>query len=158
MKRSRFPNTNFEFNPKPIVKPARRTRRRSKRRFATITRKRKRLNRKPMESKSLMNLVYTTKDIPELKVIMKDMLFLRRVGDIDLDAIIPEEVLRSKINIDIEIPKYDLSEGIIHYTIYFKSIDNTDSHDFVFKVEKILDPTEQRVNYNFPFFLFVNKR
>ena len=93
----------------------------------------------------MTNLTFQTSEISELKLIMSDLLFLIRVGPLDLQKLIPKEVLRSKMNLDVKILDYDLLNGFIRYQLDFDFDDRVEHKQLSFRVAKVLDPTKQKV-------------
>lgn len=78
---------------------------------------------------------------------MHDMLFLIRVGPLDIPTTVPAEVLRSSMNLDLLILEYNLPAGFIRYQIDFRMPDQVRSAQFTLQVDNILNPTEQRVRH-----------
>lgn len=143
------PRQKFRTRPKLSTRtrfrkrPKSRMRSRSQRRPFT---KKAKLRRRPVSFKlSLMNLSYSTEEVAQLKRIMQDMLFLIRVGELDLDSMVPKEVLRSQMNLNLHILEYDLPGGFVRYQIDFHLPDQVQSTKFTFQVAKVLNPTEQKV-------------
>lgn len=96
-------------------------------------------------TRSLLSLIYSTSEIDQIQEMIHEMLFLRKVGPLNLESLVSKEVLRSSLNLDFEIFEYQLSLGQIRYNLKIGARVSPTSSAFEVEELEIVEPTEQRV-------------